>query len=220
MDKFEELLAESAALHGDICPGQVLGVRMAMRGCYELGIENPTEEDKRMVVYVEVDRCAADAIQVVTGCRLGKRTMKYVDYGKLAATFIDLHTGDAVRLVAREGLREKAALRRREGCTKHEAEVAVYKVMSDEELFHIERVVVQIPVEDMPGPPLHRVICEQCGEEVNDCREVRVTGKVLCRACAYGRYYRRLDAFAKEHVTSTEYRQSGIPKVQDSIREG
>ncbi len=119
-DKLEELLAESAALHGHICPGQVLGVRMAMRGCKELGIEKPKEEAKRLVVYVEIDRCATDAIQVVTGCKLGKRAMKHVDYGKLAATFVDLHTGSAVRVVAREDAREKACLYFRPGWTRHE----------------------------------------------------------------------------------------------------
>ncbi len=198
----EELLAESAALHGHICPGQVLGVRMAMRGCHELGIEKPREEHKRLVVYVEIDRCATDAIQVVTGCKLGKRTMKYVDYGKLAATFVDLHTGDAVRLAAREDIREKAALCRQQGRTKHEAEVAAYKEMSDEVLFQIERVAVQIPAEDMPGPPLRRVICEQCGEGVNDCREVRIGERTLCHACAYGSYYQRQETLVEEYAAS------------------
>jgi formylmethanofuran dehydrogenase subunit E len=189
VDKLEELLAESAALHGHICPGQVLGVRMARRGCHTLGIENPKEEPKRMVVYVEIDRCATDAIQVVTGCKLGKRTMKYVDYGKLAATFVDLHTGKAVRIVAREDAREKAALYRRPGWTKHEAEVVAYKAMSDEELFHMQHVLVQVPVEDMPGPPQSRVICEECGEGINDRREVTLAGRVLCRSCVYSSYY-------------------------------
>ncbi len=189
MGRFEELLAESAALHGHICPGQVLGVRMAQRGCRELGIGNPREERKRMVVYVEIDRCATDAIQVVTGCKLGKRTLKYVDYGKLAATFIDLHTGRAVRVVAREDAREKATLWHRPGWTKHEAEAVAYKAMPDEALFEVERVVVQIPLEDMPGPPRCRVICDECGEGVNDCREVMVAGRVLCRSCAHGGYY-------------------------------
>ncbi len=209
-NRFAELLVESAAFHGHICPGQVLGVRMAMRGCQELGIARPREEDKRMIVYVEIDRCATDAIQVVTGCKLGKRTMKYVDYGKLAATFIDLHTGNAVRLAAREDVREKAALCRRQGWTKHEAEVNAYKAMSDEELFHIERVVVQIPLEDMPGPPLHRVICEQCDEGINDFREVKVEGRVLCRACAYGSYYQRQDVLAKEYMASAGHRLSEV----------
>ncbi len=188
-DKFEELLAESAAIHGHICPGQVLGIRLAMRGCHELGIENPKEEPKRMVVYVEIDRCATDAIQVVTGCKLGKRTMKYVDYGKLAATFVDLSTGKAVRIAAREDAREKATLWRHPGWTKHDAEVVAYKAMLDEELFQIQHVLVQVPVEDMPGPPRHRVICEECGEGINDRREATVAGRTLCRSCAYGSYY-------------------------------
>ncbi len=192
MGEFEEFLAESVALHGHICPGQVLGVRMAMRGCRELDIEKPME-DKRLVVYVEIDRCATDAIQVVTGCKLGKRTMKYVDYGKLAATFLDLNTKRAVRLAAREDIREKAALWCHERWTKEEAEVAAYRAMSDEELFDMERVHVQIPPEDMPGPPIRRVICEECGEGINDCREVIKGGQTLCRSCAYGRYYEHLE---------------------------
>lgn len=217
-DRLEELLAESAALHGHICPGQVLGVRMAICGCRELGIERPKEEAKRMVVYVEIDRCAADAIQVVTGCKLGKRTMKYIDYGKLAATFVDLQTGDAVRVVAREDAREKATLYHREEWTKHQVEVAAYKAMSDEELFYIEPVVVEIPAEDMPGPPLRRIICDQCGEGVNDYREVLVAGKMLCRACAYGSYYQRHDALGKEYAASPMI--PGRPTYGCMIREG
>ncbi len=204
--EFERLLAESATVHGHICPGQVLGIRMAMRGCRDLGIIRPKEEDKRLIVYVEIDRCATDAIQVVTGCKLGKRTMKYVDYGKLAATFVDLRTGAAVRVAAREDAREKASFYCRQGWTKHEAEVAAYKAMSDEELFHVERVQVEIPVEDMPGPPLRRVICDECGEGVNDCREVTVAGRVLCQACAYGSYYQRNNALEREYATSAGHR--------------
>lgn len=150
-----------------------------------------------MVVYVEIGRCATDAIQVVTGCKLGKRTMKYVDYGKLAATFLDLHTGDAVRVAVREDAREKASLYCRQGCTRHEAEVAAYKIMPDEELLCINRVLVQIPIEDMPGPPQHRVICEKCGEGVNDSRDVMLAGKILCRSCAYGGYYQLYEALVK-----------------------
>lgn len=154
MDTFEELLAESVELHGDICPGLVLGVRMAMRGCRELGIENPREETKRLVVYVDIDRCAIDAIQVVTGCNLGRRTIKYVDYGKLEATFVDLHNGDMVRLVVREDVPRKATLyHREEGWTKREAEAVGYKTMPDEELFYVERKTAPIPGKDMIGPP-------------------------------------------------------------------
>lgn len=190
--QFEELLAQSAAHHGHICPGQVLGVRMAICGLREIGIADPKQEPKRLLTYVEIDRCASDAIQVVTGCKLGKRTLKYIDYGKLAATFVDLHTGDAVRVAAREEARDKTSLYHRPGWTKHEAEVAAYRIMPDEDLFCIEKVLVQIPAGDMPGPPQRRVICDRCGEGVNDGRDVMIGGKVLCRACAQGSYYEPL----------------------------
>jgi formylmethanofuran dehydrogenase subunit E len=193
---FKELLAESEVVHGHICPGQVLGVRMAIRGCRELGIEKPKEEPKRMIVYVEIDRCATDAIQVVIGCKLGKRTMKYADYGKLAATFVDLMTGKAVRVVVREDSREKAARYTLEGWTKQDGEIAAYKALPDEELFNVEEVFVEIPEEDMPGPPKRRVLCDQCGEGVNDSRDVLLDGKIVCRACAYGTYYKSYNAVA------------------------
>jgi formylmethanofuran dehydrogenase subunit E len=207
-NKLKELLAESAAIHGHICPGQVLGIRLAIRGCRELGIENPKEDPKRMVIYVEIDRCATDAIQAVTGCKLGKRTMKYVDYGKLAATFVDLHTGEAVRIVTREDAREKAALWRHLGYTKQEAEIITYKVMSDEDLFRIQPVLVRIPDEDMPGPPQCRVICEECGEGINDRREVTVAGRILCRSCAHGSYYQIKKKAITKELRLAESRES------------
>jgi hypothetical protein len=109
MRSLDELLAEAEVMHGGhTCPGQVLGVRMAMRACRELGIEEPGQDTKRLMVFVEIDRCAADAIAAVTGCRLGKRTLKHVDYGKMAATFLDTQTGQAVRVLALEESRDQA----------------------------------------------------------------------------------------------------------------
>ena len=105
MRSFNELLVDAAMMHrGHVCPGQVLGVRMAMLGCQLLGIEDPTQ-GKRLIVYVEIDRCMADAIAAVTGCRLGKRTLKHMDYGKCACTFVDMSTGRAVRISARDDAR-------------------------------------------------------------------------------------------------------------------
>ena len=187
--KLDQFLSESVAFHGHVCPGQMLGIRMAIRGCRELGIELPRVDNKRLIVYVEIDRCATDAIQIVTGCKLGKRTMKYLDYGKLAATFVDLYTGNAVRLGAREDAREKASRYQRPGWTRHQTEAFAYRIMPEEELFHLEHVLVQIPAEDMPGQPLRRVMCSECGETVNDGREVILAERVLCLSCAYGRYY-------------------------------
>jgi formylmethanofuran dehydrogenase subunit E len=189
MRDLDVLLAKSVAMHGHLCPGQVLGVRMAMRACRELGVEDPEKENKRLIVYVEIDRCATDAIAAVTGCRLGKRTLKHVDYGKMAATFVDTQSGRAVRVVALEDSRTKVGRYGFVDLPKYEAQQEAYKVMPDEELFVVQPVEVEVRAEDQPGPTVSRVVCERCGEGINDAREVRVNGQVLCRACANGRYY-------------------------------
>jgi formylmethanofuran dehydrogenase subunit E len=188
MKTFEELLGQAEAMHGHVCAGQVLGVRMALRGCKELGIEEP-DEPKRLIVYLEIDRCAADAIAAVTGCRLGRRTLKYVDYGKMAATFVDTRTGRAVRVIALEESRERAHLYADPNLDANEMQKIAYRTMPDDELMAVEEVSITLHPEDIPGPPISRVACEQCGEGINDRREVRVGGRVLCRACAEGAYY-------------------------------
>lgn len=191
MRTLQELLEQAEADHGHLCSGQVLGVRMAMLGCQELGIEDP-EGERRLIVFVEMDRCAADAIQTVTGCRLGRRTLRHVDYGKMAATFLDTVSGRAVRVSALPGRRERAAGLRPDA-SPGDAQIEAYRSLSDEELFSVQPVEVTLAPEDLPGPPVSRTVCERCGEEVSDRREVRVGDSVLCRACAHGPYYRPLD---------------------------
>ena len=187
---FEELLEESVRVHGHLCAGQVLGVRMSILGLKAVGIADPKGKDrKNLLVYVEIDRCATDAIQSVTGCTLGKRSMKFVDYGKMAATFINLKTGAAVRVLAREESRQKAKLYFPEIEDKYEAQLQAYRTMPDSELFETSRVSVRTRPEDMPGRPLGRVICQACGEYVQDRREVKRNGRVLCRPCAGEGYY-------------------------------
>ncbi len=188
MRSFEELLKESAALHGHLCPGQVLGVRMALLGCRLVGIDAPALS-KDLVIYVEIDRCATDAIQAVTGCKLGKRTLKYLDYGKMAATFVNLASGKAMRVVAREDSREAAWDYAPPGADKKAAQLHAYRVMPEERLFSVMAVHLAIPATDLPGHPLRRVTCELCGEGINDGREVQRQGRTLCRPCAVGAYY-------------------------------
>jgi len=189
MRSFDDLLIDAATMHrGHVCPGQVLGVRMAMLGCRLLGFDEPTQ-DKRLIVYVEIDRCMADAIAAVTGCRLGKRTLKHMDYGKCACTFVDTLTGHAVRVLAREDAREHTWHHVPLESDKSAAQREAYKVMTDDELFIVQEVVVDIPDHDQPGRPVSRVICALCSESINDRREVHLNGLVLCRACAQGSYY-------------------------------
>ncbi len=186
---FEELLTDATRMHrGCACPGQVLGVRMAMLGCQLLGINEPTQ-DKPLIVYVEIDRCMADAIAAVTECRLGKRTLKHVDYGKCACTFVDTATGYAVRILARDDARNYVWRYASPGQSESNAQREAYRVMPDDELFIVQEVAVEVPDHDLPGRPVSRVACAACGEGINDRREIRRNGQVLCRACAEGSYY-------------------------------
>jgi formylmethanofuran dehydrogenase subunit E len=190
MKSFQELLEESAAIHGHLCAGQVIGVRMSMVGLKAIGIEDPKGDDrKKLYVLVEIDRCATDAIQSVTGCTLGKRTLKWLDYGIMAATFVNLETREAVRITAREEARELSKCYFPQGDGRYEQQLEAYRIMPQHELFKVERVSVNISAEDMPGRPLRRVQCEICGDWVQDCREVITRHGIRCRGCQEGKYY-------------------------------
>lgn len=191
MKTLNEYLKLAEEAHGHICAGQVLGVRLAMVGLRAVGIEDPIKERKRLVTYVEIDRCVTDAVALVANCRLGKRALKFCDWGKVAATFVDLQTGRAVRVVAREDSKQRAremfpALGKEQGQQK------AYQVMPDNELFALQEVRVTVPAEDLPGYKGPRAVCEQCGEGINFRREVMRDGRTLCRACAGSRYYEPL----------------------------
>lgn len=188
MKSLAEYLVEAEHNHGHLCPGQVLGVRMAMLGCRQIGIEEP-RVGKRLIVFVEIDRCAADAINTVTGCRLGKRTLKYRDFGKLAATFLNTETEKAVRVIALESARALARECFIHLPTKKQQQLEAYQALPEEQLFQVERVRVNLPEADRPGHPTSRVLCAQCGEGINDRREIWRDGQPLCRACTGERYY-------------------------------
>ena len=191
MKTLEEYLVLAEQAHGHLCAGQVLGVRLAMLGLRELGITDPIKERKRLVTYVEIDRCATDAVALVTGCRLGKRALKFLDWGKVAATFVDLQTGRAIRIVAKETAKKLAGEMFPELDKEHGQQKA-YRALPDEELFSKQWVRVEVRPEDLPGFKGPRVMCEQCGEGINFKREVVVEGRTLCRACAGHRYYEPL----------------------------
>lgn len=190
MESFEQLLAESTRIHGHICAGQVIGVRMAIAALERIGISDPKgTERKKLYVLVEIDRCATDAIQSVTGCSLGKRSLRWIDFGIMAATFVNLETGKALRVTAREEARALSESYCPEIMDKYHRQLEAYKIMPLDELFLFQEVTVQLRDCDMPGRPMRRVQCSQCGDYVQDCREVDKEGKILCRACAGERYY-------------------------------
>jgi formylmethanofuran dehydrogenase subunit E len=179
---YEMLLEEAGKFHGDICAGIRIGTRMAMGGLQGIGITDPKgAERKKLMVFVEIDRCATDAIMALTGCRPGKRTMKVLDYGKMAATFVNLETRKAVRLATRIKKNESGG---------SEPDFAAAPL---EALFSITNVEVPLRPEDMPGKPLRRIVCKCCGDTVMDGREISVGDDSLCKPCAaQASYYRVL----------------------------
>lgn len=190
MKTLDQYLDDAAVAHGHLCAGQVLGVRMAILGLKKLGIEDPQGKDlKRIVTFVEIDRCATDAVMVVTGCRLGKRALKFRDWGKVAATFVDVQTGKAVRVAARESSKALAKSMHPEIEDKNKQQMCAYREIPDDQLFQAQWVHVELPPEEFPGYKGERVVCDRCGEGINFRREVRLGGKVLCRGCAGERYY-------------------------------
>src|SRR5688572_31298629 len=133
MQSLEELLKECEQLHGHMCAGQLLGARMALLGCRLVGLDDPRGADRRKtIVWVEIDRCMADAVSAVTGVRLGKRTLKYVDYGKVAATFLNTETKKAVRVVALESSRALADKHHPEITSKSDRQFRTYHEASDD----------------------------------------------------------------------------------------
>jgi formylmethanofuran dehydrogenase subunit E len=195
MPSLDELLEECGRLHGHLCAGQLLGVRMALLGCGLIKIKDPRGADrKNLIVWVEIDRCMADAVSAVTGVRLGKRSLKYRDYGKVAATFLNLQTKEAVRVVALDESRALADALYPLIENRKERQFLAYREATDGELFKVERVSVEYGEMDEPGRPRSRVTCARCNEGINDGREIKTRdGMSLCRPCAQGGYYRVLN---------------------------
>jgi formylmethanofuran dehydrogenase subunit E len=204
MMEFEALLKGSAEAHGHLCPGQVVGVRMALLGCELIGLDEPRSlpQIKKLIVYVEIDRCATDAIAYVTGAKLGRRSLKFIDNGIMAATFVNLENGQAFRIVSTEAARDRVG-RYAPGITDpHQQQLQAYRVMPVEVLFDVEPVSVHVPIHEMPGPSRFKTTCLRCGTVVRDKKEVYLNGETLCRPCAYGTYYRPATArrrFRKGH---------------------
>ncbi|MEO6909531.1 MAG: FmdE family protein [Edaphobacter sp.] len=200
MQTFEVLLREAEIAHGHLCAGQILGVRMAMLGCRRLGIGDPKGDDrKRLVTFVEIDRCATDAIAVVTGCRLGKRALKFRDWGKMAATFVDLPSGKAIRIAALESSKQRARELYPQLEDKNRQQMLAYRELPDEDLFSEQWVQVPMHPRELPGYKSARIACARCGEGINYDRQVEIDGQTLCQGCAHpeARYYQPLPASAQ-----------------------
>jgi len=192
MHNFETLLKGSAEAHGHLCPGQVVGVRMAMLGCRLIDLDDPSsrEQIKKLIVFVEMDRCTADAVAYVTGVKLGRRSLKFLDYGIMAATFVNLETENAFRIISTEEARSLVSVYAPGVKGKSRQQMEAYQRMPDSVLFRVQKVRVDLCEYDLPGPTLRKVSCSRCGQMIRDRREVVMDGLILCKPCAYGAYFK------------------------------
>jgi formylmethanofuran dehydrogenase subunit E len=182
------LLEVSSARHSHLCPRQVLGVRIGLAGAAALGLAVP-RQDKRMIVFVETDGCFADGVEVSTGCTMGHRTLRLEDLGKIAATFVDVKTGRAVRVSPQSDVRERAYAYAPHEKRHYFAQLEAYQIMPDDELLTLETVTLTTPIKQIVSRPGVRVNCDTCGEEIINEREIRIGEQILCRSCAGGGYY-------------------------------
>jgi formylmethanofuran dehydrogenase subunit E len=189
MKTLDELLAESAALHRHLCPRQVLGVQMGRLAAELLSLDLP-QTDKRLLVIAETDGCFTSGLSVATNCWVGRRTLRIEDYGKIAATFVDIKTNQAIRIAPSPTARSRAAPFAPEARSRWEAMLLGYQRMAPTELFVWRPVILTTPVEAIISRAGHRVACDSCGAEIINEREVVIGDVTLCRHCAYGGYYR------------------------------
>jgi len=182
------LLEVSSARHTHLCPRQVLGARIGLAGASALGLDLP-RRDKRLLVILETDGCFADGIEAATGCTVGHRTLRIEDYGKIAATFVDVETERTLRIAPQPDLRHRA-FSYADGESRHYfAQLQAYQSMPDDELLTIQPIILTTPVQEIVSRAGVRVNCDACGEEIINEREVLLHGRILCRACGWGGYY-------------------------------
>lgn len=192
----QHILEQSAARHSHLCPRQVLGARIGLAGAAALGLDVP-RNDKRLLIIVETDGCFADGLEAATGCTIGHRTLRVKDYGKIAATFVDVKTGQAVRVAPRLDVRERAYTCVPEEPRHYFAQLKAYQLMPDHELLSIQAVQLTTPIAAIVSRPGVRINCDVCGEEIINEREIEREGLTLCRSCAGSSYYQLVADFAR-----------------------
>ena len=186
--KLTEMLAQTSAWHKHLCPRQVLGVRMGLYAAELFPIELP-QRDKRLLAFVETDGCFIDGVSVATGCSMGRRTMRLVDHGKVAVTFVDTNDGRAIRLSPMPDARLRAAAVAPAAASRWHAQLEAYQVLQNEELFRLQAVQLNLDLDAIVGKPGMRVNCSACGEEILNQREMAKDGQIICRSCAGESYW-------------------------------
>jgi formylmethanofuran dehydrogenase subunit E len=188
MEDLQRLFEISSREHNHLCPRQILGVRIGLKGICSLHIE-PNHNSKRLLVITETDGCFADGLSAATNCTVGHRTLRVKDYGKVAATFVDTQSGRAIRVAPVLNIRERACAFVPDEPRHYFAQMQAYQIMPDEEMMTVQEVFLNTPIEWIVSRPGLRVNCDVCGEEIMNERESLRDGLTLCRACTGNAYY-------------------------------
>jgi formylmethanofuran dehydrogenase subunit E len=187
MDRdFEEQLEKAVNFHGHICGGIVIGTKMAMYAMKLLDMEL-NKKDKDLMVFVEIDRCMADAVQSVTGCSLGKKSLKHMEYGKFASTFYNVSTGKGIRITDVDANKDNSIEESTEELIER------FKNTKNEELFKVQNVKIRLDSNELGGSHGDRAFCSLCKERVMDNMHILRNGKIFCKSCAEKSYYELID---------------------------
>jgi formylmethanofuran dehydrogenase subunit E len=197
LEKLQAILQESSSYHSHLCPRQILGARVGLAGLSSLGFEGPPTQ-KRLLVITETDGCFVDGLIAATACTVGHRTLRVEDFGKTAAVFVDTLTGRAIRVAPSLDIREKAVHYALDETRHYFAQLQAYQTMPDSEMFTVTQVNLNISIEAIISRPGMRVICDVCGEEIMNERELKKNGLDLCLSCAGESYYSALPTFDHE----------------------
>lgn len=211
MQTLQAILEISSAQHKHLCPRQVLGARIGLAGAAALGLDAP-RSDKRLLIFVETDGCFADGVAAATGCTMGHRTLRLADYGKIAATFVDVKTETAVRIAPQLDIRHKAHAYAPDETKHYYAQLVGYQQMPDEELLTVQPVRLTTSVKQVVSRNGVRVNCAHCGEEIINEREIIIDGQPVCVSCTGSAYFEpeELRFFVVHHHNS----QPGIPVLK------
>ena len=188
----KKMLTQTAAMHKHLCPRQILGVRMGIVAAQLFPLELP-QKDKRLLAFVETDGCFADGVSAATGCTLGHRTMRLVDYGKVAVTFADTQTGRALRLSPLASVRKLASEAAPEAANRWQAQLAAYQTLPNDAMFRMQEVRLNLDLAEVVGKAGQRMACAECGEEILNQRTVEKDGRTLCLSCAGDGYWSAIE---------------------------
>jgi len=186
--------SEVTKFHGHECPGTAIGYRAAEIAIKELRSSRAMDEE--FVAIVENDSCSVDAIQLITGCTMGKGNLIFRDYGKQSYAFLNRNTGEAVRISLDQDLDEinpmftNARIKAfKSGAAESDVkefekqrDILTDKIleMPGEELFKIEKVKMKIPDK---ASIYKSVKCAECGELVSEHRARIKDGSIVCIPC-------------------------------------